>query len=488
MSKSLISLAVTAFVLSGCSLIPDYKQPAAPVAAQYPQGPAYSPAEAANQAAAEQGWRQFFHDPALQQLIQTALTNNRDLRVAALNIDAYRAQYRIQRADLYPAVNAEATGTRQRVPGDLSQTGEARITSQYSVGLGVSSYELDLFGRVRSLSEQALETYFASEEARRSTQISLVANVANAYLTWQADKELLKLTQDTLGAFEESLRLTSRSNEVGVASALDLAQSRTSVESARVSLARYQRLVAQDENNLVLLLGTGLPANLPAAQPLSADMLNEMPAGLPSELLQRRPDILQAEHTLKAANANIGAARAAFFPSISLTASAGTASGDLSGLFKGGSGSWLFTPTINLPIFNAGSLRASLDYSKIQKDIGVANYEKAIQTAFQEVSDGLASRKTFVDQLKAQTDFVNANQDYYRLAERRYRIGVDSNLTFLDAQRQLFSAQQSLITDRLSQLSAEVNLYRALGGGWYEQTTAGQKQPTSGDVPPMRMF
>jgi multidrug efflux system outer membrane protein len=275
---------------------------------------------------------------------------------------------------------------------------------------------------------------------------------------------------------------------VGVASALDLAQSRTSVESARVSLARYQRLVAQDENNLVLLLGTGLPANLPAPQPLSADMLNEMPAGLPSELLQRRPDILQAEHSLKAANANIGAARAAFFPSISLTASAGTASGDLSGLFKGGSGTWLFQPTINLPIFNAGSLRASLDYSKIQKDIGVANYEKAIQTAFQEVSDGLASRKTFVDQLKAQTDFVNANQDYYRLAERRYRIGVDSNLTFLDAQRQLFSAQQSLITDRLSQLSAEVNLYRALGGGWYEQTQTGQKKPTSGDVPEMRMF
>jgi multidrug efflux system outer membrane protein len=488
MSKSLISLAVTAFILSGCSLIPDYKQPAAPVAAAYPQGPAYSPAQAANVAAAEQGWRQFFQDPALKQLIQTSLENNRDLRVAALNIDAYRAQYRIQRADLYPAVSADATGTRQRVPGSLSTSGEAGITSQYSVGLGISAYELDLFGRVRSLSQQALETYFASEEARRTTQISLVANVANAYLTWQADKELLKLTQDTLGAFEESLRLTTRSSDVGVSSALDLAQSRTSVESARVKLAQYQRLVAQDENNLVLLLGTGLPANLPAAQPLSADLLSEMPAGLPSELLQRRPDILQAEHNLKAANANIGAARAAFFPSISLTASAGTASGDLSGLFKGGSGTWLFTPKINLPIFNAGSLRASLDYAKIQKDIGVANYEKAIQTGFQEVSDGLASRKTYNDQLKAQTDFVNANQEYYRLAERRYRIGIDSNLTFLDAQRSLFSAQQSLISDRLSQLTSEVNLYKALGGGWYDQTQTGKKQPTSGDVPETRLF
>ncbi|EPJ79108.1 MULTISPECIES: AdeC/AdeK/OprM family multidrug efflux complex outer membrane factor [Pseudomonas] len=486
MSKSLISLAVTAFILGGCSLIPEYKQPAAPVAAQYPQGPAYSPAEAANVAAAEQGWRQFFHDPALQQLIQTALVNNRDLRVAALNIDAYRAQYRIQRADLFPAVSATGSGSRQRVPANLSTSGESGITSQYSATLGVSAYELDLFGRIRSLSEQALETYFSSEEARRSTQISLVANVANAYLTWQADQELLKLTQNTLKAFEESYRLTSRSNEVGVSSALDLSQSRTSVESARVSLARYQRQVAQDLNSLTLLLGSGLPNNLPQAQPLSADLLSLVPAGMPSELLQRRPDILQAEHELKAANANIGAARAAFFPSISLTANAGTISPDLSGLFNGGSGTWLFQPSINIPIFNAGSLRASLDYSKIQKEISVANYEKAIQTAFQEVSDGLTARKTFNEQLQAQSDFVAANQDYYRLAERRYRIGIDSNLTFLDAQRSLFSAQQSLITDRLSQLTSEVNLYKALGGGWYEQT--GQAKPVSQEKPSVQLF
>jgi multidrug efflux system outer membrane protein len=219
MSKSLLSLAVTAFVLSGCSLIPDYQRPEAPVAGQYPQGPAYSPAQAPNQAAAEQGWKQFFHDPALQQVIQTALENNRDLRVAALNIDAYAAQYRIQRADLFPAVSATGSGSRQRVPARASQTGEANINSSYSATVGISAYELDLFGRVRSLSEEALQKYFATEEARRSTQISLVASVANAYLTWQADKELLKLTQETLGAFEESYKLTSRSNEVGVASA-----------------------------------------------------------------------------------------------------------------------------------------------------------------------------------------------------------------------------------------------------------------------------
>lgn len=411
--------------------------------------------------------------------------NNRDLRVAALNIDAYAAQYQIQRADLFPAVSATGSGSRSRTPAKLSQTGESTISSQYSAGLGISSYELDLFGRVRSLSEEALQKYFATEEARRSTQISLVASVANAYLTWQADKELLKLTQDTLGAYEQSYKLTSRSNEVGVASALDLSQARTSVENARVALARYTRQVAQDENSLTLLLGTGLPANI-ASQPLSDNLLSEVPAGLPSDLLQRRPDIIQAEYNLKAANANIGAARAAFFPSISLTASAGTASPTLGGLFKGGSGTWSFAPQINIPIFNAGSLRASLDYSKIQKEINVANYEKAIQTGFQEVSDGLASRETYKQQLEAQRGFVAANQDYYRLAERRYRIGVDSNLTFLDAQRQLFSAQQSLITDRLAQLTSEVNLYKALGGGWSEQTA--KNEPLKEEAPALKLF
>lgn len=476
MSKSLLSLAVTAFILGGCSLIPDYQTPESPVAAQWPQGPAYSPTESADVAAAEQGWRQFFHDPALQQLIQVSLLNNRDLKVAALNIDAYRAQYRIQRADLFPAVTADGSGNRQRLPANMSQTGESGINSTYSATLGVSAYELDLFGRVRSLTEQQLEIYLSSEEARRSTQIALVASVANAYFTWQADQDLLKLTEETLKTYEQSYALTLRSNEVGVASALDLSQARTSVEGARVKLAQYQRLVAQDLNSLAVLLGTGVPANLPEAKDLNSDLLAEVPAGLPSDLLQRRPDIQEAEHLLKAANANIGAARAAFFPSISLTANAGTISPDMSGLFNGGSGTWLFQPQISLPIFNAGALRASLDYSKIQKDINVAKYEKTIQVAFQEVSDGLAARQTFNDQLKAQRDLVSANEDYYRLAERRYRIGVDSNLTFLDAQRQLFNSQQALITDRLSQLVSEVNLYKALGGGWYEQTGQAQQQ------------
>ncbi|NVZ21561.1 efflux transporter outer membrane subunit [Pseudomonas costantinii] len=470
MNKFAFSLVTVAVALGGCSLIPDYHQPAAPVAIQYPQGPAYAAAAGTvSEDAASQGWRTLFHDPSLQQLIQTALTQNRDLRVAALNVEAFRAQYQIQRADLFPAISASGGGTRQRVPASITQTGKSAITSTYSATLGISSYELDFFGRIRSLSEQAMQAYLSTEQARRSAELSLVASVANAYLTWRADQELLVLTRQTLTSYEESLRLTTRSLDAGAASSLEAAQAQTSVESARTNLARYERQVAQDRNSLTLLVGTALPELLPA-RPLASNLIAQVPSGLPSDLLQRRPDILQAEYQLKSANANIGAARAAFFPSVSLTANAGASSSQLSSLFKGGSGSWTFQPQINLPIFNAGSLRSSLDYSKLQKDISVAQYEKAIQTAFQEVSDGLAARQTYDNQLSAQRDLVQANQIYYNLAQNRYRVGVDSNLVFLDAQRSLFSSQQALITDRLAQLIAEVNLYTALGGAWGEPT------------------
>lgn len=456
---SLLSLAV---LLAGCSLIPEYQRPASPSAAQYPQGAVY-PAPTPG-AARTEDWRTLFNDPALQQLIESALMNNRDLRVAALNVEAFQAQYRIQRADLLPAVSANASESRQRLPPSVTGS-KAMINSTYAVNLGVSAYELDFFGRVRSLSEQALQTWLATEQARRSAELSLVANVANAYLTWRADQELLELTRQTLAADEQSLHLTTRNREAGKSSALEQAQAQTSVDSSRANLARYKRQVAQDLNGLTLLVGAQVPEKLPA-QPLSSDLVQQLPAGLPSDLLQRRPDILQAEYQLKAANANIGAARAAFFPSVSLTASAGTSSRDLSGLFSAGSGAWTFQPQINLPIFNAGSLRASLDYSKLQKDVAVAEYEKSIQTAFQEVADGLAARSTYQQQLQAQRDLVQATQDYYNLAQHRYQNGVDSSLTFLDAQRSLFSSQQGLITDRLAQLVAEVNLYTALGGGW----------------------
>ncbi|MBB2495351.1 AdeC/AdeK/OprM family multidrug efflux complex outer membrane factor [Aquipseudomonas ullengensis] len=473
MRQSLLSLAVASVLLGGCSMIPDYQRPDAPVDGAWPQGAAYTANAAAQTdvSAAALGWREFFRDPALQQLVEVALSNNRDLRIAALNVDAYRAQHRIQRSELFPSIAAAGDGTRQRLPGDLSSSGEPTTSGQYSATLGTSAWEIDFFGRLRSLDEQALQLYFASEEAQRSTQISLVASVANAYLTLQADQQLLQLTRDTLETYRKSYALTERSFNVGVADALSLSQARTSVQSAEVSLAQYSRLVAQDRNALALLLGNGVPASLPQGEVLNADLLAEVPAGLPSELLQRRPDVVQAEHQLQAANASIGAARAAFFPNISLTANAGSASSELSGLFDGGSGSWLFQPSINLPIFTAGRLKANLDYAEVQKNIQVASYEKAIQTAFQEVADGLAARTTYEEQLTAQRALVGTSEEYYRLAERRFRTGVDSYLTLLDAQRQLFSAKQQLIGDRLNQLTSEVNLYKALGGGWHEQTT-----------------
>nr|WP_254797621.1 AdeC/AdeK/OprM family multidrug efflux complex outer membrane factor [Pseudomonas aromaticivorans] len=452
-----------ALALGGCSLIPDYQRPAAPVAVAWPQGAAYNEVGTAGAVLPE--WRNYFRDPALQRLIATALDNNRDLRVAALNVEAYQALYRIQRAELFPQVDARGSGTRQRLPADLTRTGQAETNGEYGATLGVTDWELDLFGRLRSLSQAALEQYFATEQARRGTQISLVASVANAWLTLQADAAQLKLSQETLQTYEQSYKLTRRSFDVGVASALELQQSRTAVEGARVSVAQYTRLVAQDGNALQLLLGSGMPADLPAAQALDQPLLAELPVGLPSELLQRRPDILQAEHALKAANADIGAARAAFFPSISLTARGGTTSSQLSGLFDGGSGTWLFQPQINLPIFTAGRLKANLDYSRLQKEVQVAQYERAIQVAFSEVADGLAARGTYQQQLQAQRDLVEASAEYYRLAETRYRTGVDSQLTLLDAQRQLFVSRQRLIDTRLAQLGSEIGLFKALGGG-----------------------
>lgn len=474
MNKSLLSLALMT-ALTGCSLIPDYQRPDAPVADDWPQGEAYQ--QGAAQASEQTlGWREFFRDPALQQLIEVALENNRDLRVAALNVDAYRALYRIQRADLLPAVSADGAGTRSRTPGDLSMSGEPAISSQYSATFGVS-WELDLFGRLRSLRDQALEEFFASEAAQRSTQISLIASVANAWLTLQADQALLQVTRDTLKTYEESFGLTQRSFDVGVASALELRQARSAVDSARVSIEQYTRLVAQDRNALTLLLGQNLPAGLPSGDGLERTQLAALPVGLPSDLLQQRPDILQAEYQLRAVNASIGAARAAFFPRISLTGAAGTASRELSGLFDGGSGYWSFSPSISVPIFNAGQLRANVDYAQISKNIQVAQYEKVIQTAFREVADGLAAQATYTRQVQAQRDLLETSEDYYNLAERRYRTGVDSYLTLLDAQRQLFSVQQQLISDRLAQMTSEVNLFKALGGGWQETA---QAQPAEG--------
>lgn len=460
MNKTIISLSV-ALALSGCSLMPEYQRPAAPVAAAVV---APNASKTVLTEAAAPAWRSFFRDAALQQLINTALDNNRDLRAAALNVEAFQAQYRIQQAASLPSVGMSASGTRQRTPADLSRTGSATISSQYGVNVGLSAWELDLFGKIRSLENVALEQYLSTVEAQRSVQMALVASVANAWLTLQADRMRVALSQDTLRAYEQSLSLVQQSAKAGMATAMEVAQSRTAVDGARVSLTQYQRQVAQDENALRVLLGQ---PELPAVAAVDLERVQwaELPAGVASSVLLRRPDILQAEHSLQAANANIGAARAAFFPSISLTATAGTSSTQLSGLFDNGSGAWVFQPQINLPLFNAGRLQASLDAAVLQKEQRVAQYEQAIQNAFREVSDGLIARTSYREQLNAQQALLASSQEYQRLAEVRYRTGIDSQLTLLDAQRQLFSARQQWVTTRFAQLSSEVALFRALGGG-----------------------
>jgi len=467
-SKYVVSAALLA-LLGGCALAPQYTQPTLPVANTLPGvvGQASGGVKGLPEVGAEIGWRDFFVDSQLQAIIKTALVNNRDLRVSALNVASYQAQYRIQRSELFPSISGSGSGTKQR-----TYSGGNHVTLEYyNATVGVSSYELDFFGRVRSLKDQALENYLALEETHRSAQISLVSEVAGAYLTWLADKELLAITEDTMRTEEESYQLILQRSEEGMATQLDLAQARTSLESARANSAMYQRQVAQDVNSLMLLTGSPLPALDESKHGLTAQVApSRAPAHLSSAVLLQRPDIQAAEHTLKGANAKIGAARAAFFPSISLTASAGKMSGDLSDLFDSGSGAWLFTPSISLPIFTAGRLRAELDLAKISKDISVANYELAIQSAFREVADALVAGETYDRQLVAQKANLAANEKYYTLAKERYEQGLDNFLTLLDAQRSLYTARQNFLSLQLAQMLNRINLYKVLGGGWQERT------------------
>jgi outer membrane protein, multidrug efflux system len=470
--RSALRLAAAAAVLlaAGCTLAPRYRRPAAPVpdVAGPPGGPAANGAPEA----ADLGWRDVFADERLQALIALALEHNRDLRVASLNVELTRAQYRIQRADELPSVAATASGTVQRVPADLSLTGKAGVTEAYSVGGALTAFELDLFGRVRSLSRAALEQFFQTEEARRSAQLSLVAAVATQYLAVRSLEDQVALAKVTLETLQASYTLTQRTYEAGRTSELDLRTAEAQVLGARFNLSAAELQRVQAEDALALLVGAPLPPGLPAAQPLDAQrIVAELPPGVSSEVLTRRPDVLAAEHALRSANASIGAARAAFFPSISLTAFGGTASADLSGLFSSGSGSWSFSPRINLPIFAGGALRASLDLAEVRKSIEVARYERTVQVAFREVADALAARGALDAQLEAQEARVRAEQRRNDLSDLRYRKGVDSYLVVLTAQRDLFAARQGLIQSRLARLANLVDLYRALGGGWRERTT-----------------
>jgi multidrug efflux system outer membrane protein len=463
-----VMISLVLLALAGCStMAPKYTKPAAPIPTTWPGGPAYQEQSAKQQKqVADIPWREFFVDKQLTALIELALKNNRDLKLAALNIERSRAQFQIRRSDLLPKVDANAAASFQRIAETLSGKGQAITTEQYSVGLGVSSYEADFFGRVRSLKDQALEQYLATEQAGRSVQISLVAQVAAGYLTLAADRERLQLAKETLASQQESQKLTKSRFDAGVSSALTLNQAQTTVDGARVDIARYTTLVAQDENALALVLGSPMPPELlPPSLSEKLSSLKDISPGLPSDVLLNRPDILQAEGLLKGANANIGAARAAFFPRITLVSSIGFGSDDLANLIKPGAFAWKVAPQITLPIFDGGSNLANRKVAETDRDIAVAQYEKAIQTAFKEVADALALRGTIDEQIAAQQSLTDATSEGYRLSTARFEKGVDSYLSVLDSQRSLYTAQQNLIGVRLSRLSNLVTLYKVLGGG-----------------------
>lgn len=473
MNKTLILILGLGALLGGCTLMPKYEKPAAPVSDAWPNGSAQN---SVTNSASDIDWRDFFDDPQLQNLIGIALENNRDLRIAVLRVEQARAQYRIERAGLYPGVQGDASMTRQKTSSTVftdSTINSGRTTTRYDLTVD-AAFELDLFGRVRSLKKEALERYFATDEARKSVQIALVSQVASEYLTLLQIQEANRIAQQTLEAVQSSYDLNKRSFQAGVASELDLQTAEAQVQTARVNVANYSQFLAESENALAFLIGQPIPKNLPAGQPLrQQQLLADLPAGVPSEVLQRRPDILAAEHTLKAANANIGAARAAFFPRILLTGSAGTASANLSDLFTGPSAVWSFSPQIIVPIFDLGGTRGRLAVSKINKEVEIANYEKAIQTAFREVADALAVRSAIDEKLQAQERLLNAQQKRFDLTEARYRQGVDSYVNVLLAQQDLYAAQQNLLQFQAARLLNAVVLYRSLGGGWkIEQSSA----------------
>jgi multidrug efflux system outer membrane protein len=450
----------------GCSLAPKYTRPKAPIPPEWPQGPAYKNIQSTpgTPTALQLSRQNFFQDGRLQKIIEIALDNNRDLRLAALNVERVRALYGVQRAEVFPALSAMGAGSKQRNSSDLVRPGEPRTIEQYSVSLGIASWEVDFFGRIRSLSERALEEYLATDQARRSAQISLVSEVGRAYFALAADRENLKLAQSTLETQKAVYELIQKQYEVGLATKLDLRRAQTQVDAARQDVARYTQLVAQDENALNLLAGTPVPGELSPADLRSVTPPEDISPGLSSEVLVHRPDIMAAEHRLKAAYAFIGAARAAFFPRISLTTAAGTASDELSGLFKSGSGTWNFGPQIALSIFDARTW-AALRVTKAERKIALTHYEKTIQTAFREVADTLAVQGTVDEQIAAQESLVEATSETYRLSKKRYINGIDSYLSVLDAHRSLYSAQQGLVRLRLAKLANQVRLYAVLGGG-----------------------
>ncbi len=458
-----LTLLGMAASLAACSLAPQYDRPDSPVVQQLQQ---LEPNVATAARLSEISWRDFYRDPQLHQLLDQALQNNRDLRLAALNVEQVQAQYRIQRAALLPGLSGTASATRQRVPEAVSPTGSPYINTQYSAGLAVTAWELDLFGRVNSLRDSALQQYFATQEARRSVQLSLAAQLGESYFSWVFSRSQLDLAEATLARQQSAYQMVQQRQAAGLASSLELSQAASELHAARADIARYQRQLNQSLTALELLVGSPLPpGQLDGALANADQSVADIPAQLDSQVLLMRPDILQAEHQLRAANANIGAARASFFPRIALTANGGSASADLDGLFHSGSTAWSFVPQISLPIFTWGANRATLDVAKLRKDAAVAQYERAIQVAFKEALDSLQASQTLNDQVVAQQDLVEAASRTLALAEQRYEKGVDSFLELLVSQRTLSNAQQALIIVRQAQINNSIALFRALGGG-----------------------
>lgn len=465
MNLRAIAVGLLLFVTAAsCSLAPSYNRPALPTATVYP-GTNGSTGKGI-EGAVRIGWREFFTDTRLQELIAQTLENNRDLRIAMHRIEEARAQYGIQRADLLPSISADAAASRSRVPGDISLIGRPITYNQYQVTLNLSVWELDFWGRVRNLTAAALESYLATEEARRAAAISLIGEVANTYLVARELDELILIAQRTATSREESYRIARRRYEVGYGSKLDATQAETLLNQARADVIVLLRRRAQYENALTLLIGVPLVAyeSRPLSQ-IERDFVQQISAGLPSDLLANRPDVLAAEHRLKAANANIGAARAAFFPQIVLTGNYGWASTELNNLFSAGSSLWNFSPGLSLPIFQGGRLKANLDLAKARKNLAVADYERTVQVAFKEVADALAERRLLAEQLVAQQATLAAQSERTRLAWLRYQNGAAPYLEVLDAERDRFVAEQVLVQIRRALLSSNVSLYAALGGG-----------------------
>lgn len=487
MIKSRVCPIVLALVLvlGGCTLAPTYEQPQMPVPGTFPTGEAYSDVETSAQELPP--WEKFFTNKNARQVIQMALENNRDLRVAMLNVDKARAQYGIQRSQLMPTVGAVGTETASKTPAYLAQ-GHSYVSHSYQANLSTASWEIDLFGRLRSLNEAALQNYFATAENRWAAQIELIAAVASAWINVGAQKQFEQLQRITLKSQLESYRLMQSSYRLGASSLLELEQAKTTVAQAKAALAAYQRELAQARNALELLVGTKVPEELEPKKLEDATEFGAIaPAGLSSTVLLNRPDIRAAENTLKAANANIGAARANFFPTISLTGGIGSASLHLSDLFTAGSGLWSFAPSISLPIFTGGANIAQLQVAEADKAIMVANYEKSIQNAFAEVSDALATEGTVKRQCAALKELVQATQNAYRLSQNRYKNGLDGFLTVLESQRQMVAAQTSLIASEQTRLNSNIMLYKVLGGGVpkdIDPDESGYKEKAAAEVKP----